>query len=43
MLVAQNKRTLHVRNITLAEPELLALYQVLGVDPQPGGIGKSIV
>jgi transposase len=39
----RDKRTLHVRNTTLAEPELLALYQALGVDTQPGGMRKSII
>jgi transposase len=36
-------RTLHVRNTTDAEPELLKLYNALGVNPAPGGIRKLIV
>ena len=36
-------RTLHVRKATRAEPRQLAIYQVLGVDPAPGGIRKMIV
>ena len=30
-------RTLHVRTATQAEPEQRAIYDALGVDPQPGG------
>ena len=36
-------RTLHVRTATHAEPEQRALYDALGVDPQPGGVRKTIV
>lgn len=35
-------RTLHVRKSTRAEPELLNIYQVLGIDPAPGGTKKLI-
>jgi transposase len=36
-------RTLHVRKATRAEPDQLALYQALGLDPAPGGVHKMIV
>ena len=34
-------RTLHVRTATQAEPEQRAIYDALGVDPQPGGVRKT--
>ena len=36
-------RTLHVRKATRAEPPQQAIYDALGVDPEPGGIQKTIV
>jgi transposase len=33
-------RTLHVRKATSAEPELMAIYRALGVNPEPGGTRK---
>ncbi len=36
-------RTLHVRTATQAEPEQRAIYDALGVDPQPGHIRKTII
>jgi len=36
-------RTLHVRKATRAEPEALAIYQALNINPMPGGIVKTIV
>ena len=36
-------RTLHVRKATCAEPPQQAIYDALGVDPEPGGIRKTIV
>ena len=36
-------RTLHVRKATRAEPEALAIYQALNVNPAPGGIVKMVV
>ena len=36
-------RTLHVRKATRAEPPQHAIYDALGVDPEPGGIRKTIV
>ena len=33
-------RTLHVRKATNAEPELMAIYRALGVNPEPGGTKK---
>ena len=36
-------RTLHVRTATQAETAQRAIYDALGVDPQPGGVRKSIV
>ena len=35
--------TLHVRKATRAEPPQQAIYDALGVDPEPGGIRKTIV
>jgi transposase len=36
-------RTLHVRKATRAEPEALAIYRALNLNPMPGGIVKTIV
>ena len=36
-------RTLHVRTATQAEPEQRAIYDALGVDPQPGHVRKTII
>ena len=36
-------RTLHVRKATRAEPPQQAIYDALGIDPEPGGIRKTIV
>jgi len=36
-------RTLHVRTTTQAEPEQRAIYDALGVDPQPGRVCKTII
>jgi len=36
-------RTLHVRKATRPEPDLLRIYQALGLAPQPGGVQKLIV
>ena len=36
-------RTLHVRKATRAEPPQQAIYDALSVDPEPGGIQKTIV
>ena len=35
--------TLHVRKATRAEPDQGAIYDALGVDPQPGGVKKLVV
>jgi transposase len=35
-------RTLNVRKTTRAEPDLLRLYQTLGISPSPGGIRKFV-
>ena len=35
-------RTIHVRKSTWAEPELMAIYQALALNPAPGG-GKKLV
>ena len=35
-------RTLHVRKATQAEPDQHAIYDILGVDPAPGGIKKLV-
>ena len=36
-------RTLHVRKATRAEPPQQAIYDALTLDPEPGGIRKTIV
>ena len=36
-------QTLHVRSATQAEPDQRALYDALGIDPQPGGVRKTVV
>jgi transposase len=36
-------RTLHVRKATRTEPDALAIYQALNLNPAPGGIVKMIV
>ena len=36
-------RTLHVRKATRAEPHQLTIYNVLGLNPAPGGIKKLTV
>jgi hypothetical protein len=36
-------RILHVRKATRAEPEALAIYQALNLNPVPGGIVKMII
>ncbi|BBP00748.1 IS1634 family transposase [Sulfuriferula nivalis] len=35
--------TLHVRKTTVAEPDLMNIYKILGVTPAPGGIKKMII
>ena len=35
--------TLHMRKATRAEPDQAAIYDALGVDPEPGGIKKLVV
>jgi hypothetical protein len=37
-----NGRTLNVRKSTLAEPDLLKIYQALGLNPAPGGTQKLL-
>lgn len=39
----QNGHTLNVRNSTLAEPELMNIYNALKINPSPGGMKKMIV
>lgn len=34
--------TLHVRKATVAEPALRQLYDMLGIDPCPGGVRKFV-
>ena len=36
-------KALHIRKATRAEPEQLAIYRALKVNPAPGGISKTIV
>jgi transposase len=36
-------KALHVRKATRAEPEQMAIYHALKVNPAPGGISKTIV
>jgi len=38
-----DSRTLHVRKATRAEPEQLAIYKSLNIDPAPGGVNKLII
>ncbi len=38
-----DRRTLHVRTATQAEPEQRAIYDALGIDPQPGGVRKTTI
>ena len=38
-----DRRTLHVRTATQAEPAQRAIYDALGIDPQPGGVRKTII
>ena len=38
-----DRRTLHVRKATRAEPPQQAIYDALGIDPAPGAITKTIV
>jgi hypothetical protein len=40
--VQRDGRTLHVRKATRPEPDLLRLYEALGVAHQPGGVQKLI-
>jgi hypothetical protein len=35
-------RTLHVRKATVAEPDLRQIYDVLEIDPAPGGVRKYV-
>jgi hypothetical protein len=35
--------TLHVRKATRPESALAAIYQVLAIDPLPGGVKKTVV
>ena len=36
-------RTLHVRTATQPEPEQRAIYDALGIDPNPAGVRKTLV
>ena len=36
-------RTLHVRTATVAEPAQKAVYDALGIDPNPGGTRRTVV
>ena len=36
-------RTLHVRTATVAEPAQKAVYDALGIDPDPGGTRRTVV
>jgi hypothetical protein len=36
-------KALHVRKATRAEPEQMAIYRALKVNPAPGGISKTII
>jgi len=37
-----DKRTLHVRKASKAEPKQLRIYNALGINPAPGGVNKLI-
>ena len=41
--LCKDRRTLHVRKATRAEPGQLEIYRVLALDPAPGGVRKMIV
>lgn len=41
-LQRKDGRTIHVRKSTWAEPELMAIYQALAINPSPGGIKKLV-
>jgi hypothetical protein len=36
-------KALHVRKATRPEPEQMAIYRALKVNPAPGGISKTII
>ena len=36
-------RTLHVRTATVADPAQKAVYDALGIDPDPGGTRRTVV
>ena len=36
-------RTLHVHPATVAEPAQKAVYDALGIDPNPGGTRRTVV
>ncbi len=40
--VQRDGRTMHVRKSTRAEPDLLAIYNALGLNASPGGTVKSV-
>lgn len=41
--IREDGRTLHVRKTSQPEPDLLAIYNALGLDPLPGGVQKTCV
>ncbi len=36
-------RTLHIRKATRADPDQLAIYEALGIDPAPGGVQETLI
>lgn len=42
-MVRTDGRTIHIRKSTRAEPEMVQIYKVLGIDSAPGGTRKLII
>lgn len=42
-LRCKDRRTVHVRKSTVAEPALLKIYRALAINPAPGGVKKTIM
>ena len=43
LILSRLKWVAHIRKATRAEPEQMAIYRALKVNPAPGGISKTIV
>lgn len=42
-LQREDGKTIHLRKATKAEPQQVAIYKMLGISPQPGGIKKTLI